>query len=167
MATTSSSSSSITTNVVKSEEKPKSSVASSASGMETITLTFSSKSDSKNINRTQKLVDDFKSLQNALKERSEKTNSGTRDVDTISNKSSSPDSDASLTSIKSPQSVGGDGPLSLPGMSNPNRKKRRKPLAGNEKDRRPMNGFMLFAQAMRVELTKELDINFIWGKYTV
>ena len=35
------------------------------------------------------------------------------------------------------------------------RKKRRKPLSGEAKDRRPMNGFMLFAKSMRVELTKE------------
>ena len=37
---------------------------------------------------------------------------------------------------------------------NGSRKKRRKPLLGNEKDRRPMNGFMLFAKEMRVELTR-------------
>ena len=37
----------------------------------------------------------------------------------------------------------------------PPRKKRRKPILGNQEDRRPMNGFMLFAKKMRVELTKQ------------
>lgn len=144
------------TTTAKSEEKPKTSIVSSVSSMETITLTFSSKSDHKNNERTQKLVDDFKLLQNTLKERAEKTNSSNRDFDNVSHKSASPDSDASASSIKSPQSVSGDGQMTLAGMAgNQIRKKRRKPLAGNEKDRRPMNGFMLFAKSMRVELTKE------------
>ena len=95
-------------------------------------------------------MNDFKSLSEAMKGKA---------------KLSSTDSESSLT--KSPPGLifSGDNShtngmqkkvnLAGPGVVNPIRKKRRKPLVGNEKDRRPMNGFMLFAKSMRVELTKE------------
>lgn len=111
------------------------------SSLETITLTFSTKnSDASKQSSTQKLVNDFKSISEALKNKSKPEDS------------SKPDANGSSAFIDSSKKIALDG---QPGAANPARKKRRKPLVGNEKDRRPMNGFMLFAKSMRVELTKE------------
>ncbi|XP_066933009.1 uncharacterized protein [Clytia hemisphaerica] len=108
---------------------------SSSSTVETITLTFSSKASEQDSNSsTAKLVNEYKNLMTK-----DKTN---RDPEF--NKSLS-DSESSPSVSVETNALGGGGI----------RKKRRKPLTGEEKDRRPMNGFMLFAKSMRVELTKE------------
>lgn len=129
----------------------KSSSLSSASSnrfQDTITLTYSAKSSAsssanqyphKNLSVTQpKLASELKSISDAMKQSSANaSNTGRSSADLP--KTSSPDS----------SSIGEREKLTMPP-----RKKRRKPVLGNQEARRPMNGFMLFAKSMRVELTK-------------
>lgn len=108
---------------------------------ETITLTYSAKStdvskSSKQPTSQQKLVNELKSISEAMKNRA----MSMEEVKAASN-NLPPPNDSLMSEDVSKKCVAP-------------RKKRRKPLLGNEKDRRPMNGFMLFAKSMRVELTK-------------
>ena len=118
-----------------------------SSSHETIELTFSAKSPS-NItlngsasNKTPssqlKLVNELKSISEAMKSKAAKMSTQEESI-SLSNCN-----DLDMMTDADPSKRG-----NLP------RKKRKKPLLGNEKDRRPMNGFMLFAKKMRVELTK-------------
>jgi len=102
-----------------------------------------------------KLVNDLKSLHDKIKQDKP---SPTGSTTTSYGNRGNPDFKSPTDPDASPQDMlsVGDGQIALGGGGlNQLRKKRRKPLAGNEKDRRPMNGFMLFAKSMRVELTKE------------
>ena len=107
---------------------------------ETITLTYSLKSPEESklslYAQKQKLADELKASSEAA----------SRKCDTLKRIKTEAQNSSQEKQISSEAA-------SKPAASAP-RKKRRKPLQGNEDNRRPMNGFMLFAKSMRIELTK-------------